>query len=209
MIEMAENLIQLLVLIFCFGMTCYQFTRRSSKVWLLLSLYYLTMLMGQLYWVLMLVLLHRSAMLDYVSESTWFAAYLFLFLLARHLLPEGAVPTRSAALWIGPVFTACMAVFYMQWGKIMSNISTAIAMGLILQNVTRGLLLTRGSSARQYAVRRGFLAILSICIAEYALWTASCFWSGETFANPYYWLDLLLTISMFFLFIAVKGAEAG
>ena len=209
MIEMAENLIQLLVLIFCFGMTCYQFTRRSSKVWLLLSLYYLTMLMGQLYWVLMLVLLHRSAMLDYVSESTWFAAYLFLFLLARHLLPEGAVPTRSAALWIGPVFTACMAVFYMQWGKIMSNIFTAVAMGLILQNVTRGLLLTRGSSARQYPAKRCFLAVLGICIAEYALWTASCFWSGETFANPYYWMDLLLTFCMLFLFIAVKEAEAG
>ena len=46
MIEMAENLIQLLVLIFCFGMTCYQFTRRSSKIWSLLSLYYLIMLMG-------------------------------------------------------------------------------------------------------------------------------------------------------------------
>ena len=209
MIEMAENLIQLLVLIFCFGMTCYQFTRRSSRAWLLLSLYYLTMLMGQLYWVLMLVLLHRSAMLDYVSESTWFAAYLFLFLLARHLLPEGAVPTRSAALWIGPVFAACMAIFYMQWGKIMSNICTAVAMGLILQNVTRGLILTRGSSARQYPAKRCFLAVLGICIAEYALWTASCFWSGETFANPYYWMDLLLTFCMLFLFIAVKEAEAG
>ena len=209
MIEMAENLIQLLVLIFCFGMTCYQYTRRSSRVWLLLSLYYLTMLMGQLYWELMLILLHRSAMLDYVSESTWFAAYLFLFLLARQLLPKGTVPVKSFALWIGPVFTACMALFFMQWGRVASNISTAVAMGLILLNATQGLLMTRGRPARQYPVKRCFQAVLGICIAEYALWTSSCFWSGDSLANPYYWLDLILSFCMLFLFFAVRGAEAG
>ena len=80
MIEMAENLIQLLVLIFCFGMTCYQFTRRSSRVWLLLSLYYLTMLMGELYWVLTLVLLHSCRKGRFPPAALYFG-------LVRCLLP--------------------------------------------------------------------------------------------------------------------------
>ena len=207
MIELAENLIQLAVLILCFGASCYQYSKRSSRTWLFLSLYYVAMLLGELYWVLMLVLLHSTSIFDYVSESTWFSAYLFLYLMTKQLLPEGERTSRSFLIWVGPVFTACMAVFYMQWGRVLSNIFTAVAMGLIFMNATQGLLMMRGKSAGKYPLKRCFQMILAFCLVEYALWPASCFWSGETLENPCYWLDILLSFSLLLLFVSVKEAD--
>ena len=42
---------------------------------------------------------------------------------------------------------------------------------------------------------------------EYALWTASCIWSGETLLNPYYWCDFLITLSFPFLLAASGKAR--
>ena len=72
-----------------------------------------------------------------------------------------------------------------------------------------GLLLY--SAIRRLAERRNrFLPalILILCLLEYALWTASCFWNDELLLHPYYWFDFLLTVSFPFFLPAVRKAVA-
>ena len=207
MIELGENLFQMAALGFGFGVSAYHYARGSSRRWLLLSLYYATTFLGDLYWVLLLTLLHRSPKFDYVSDCSWFAGYLFLFLLTRYLLPEEPKRSRNILIWIGPVFTACMAIYYMQWGKVMSNIADAAAMGLIFMNAAHGLLMLRGKAGRKHPLKRYFLTVTILCLLEYLLWTVSCFWEGDTWSNPYYWIDIFVSFGDLLLLLAVKEVD--
>ena len=89
-------------------------------------------------------------------------------------------------------------------GEILSNLIYAVLMGLLLFASLRRLTDGNGGG-RSKALA---LLILLFCLLEYALWTASCFWTGETLGNPYYWFDFLLTLSFPFFLPAVKKAVA-
>ena len=52
------------------------------------------------------------------------------------------------------------------------------------------------------------LITLIFCLLEYALWTVSCFWMGDTMANPYFWFDLLITGCMLLFLPALEKAVA-
>ena len=53
-----------------------------------------------------------------------------------------------------------------------------------------------------------FITIL-FCLTEYALWTSSCFWMGDTIANVYYWFDLLLSVTFVLFLPALRKAVDG
>lgn len=140
-----------------------------------------------------------------VSDLGWYASYILLYMLLREAAPPVSRGERRVLPWLAPLFTLGMAVFYMQWGEIFSNLVYAGLMGLLLFASIRRL-----TDPARYA-RARFLCglILCGCVLEYALWTASCYWSGESFGNPYYWFDLLLTATFpFFLPATRKGAAA-
>ena len=88
----------------------------------------------------------------------------------------------------------------MQWGEVLTNLAYALLMSLLLFSAIRRLL-----DGDKYPARRLLsLMILVFCLLEYALWTASCFFSGDGLQNPYYWIDFLLTASFVF-FIPATG----
>ena len=206
MIEAVDNLIQTMALAGCIGIAGFRLAVHRSRLWMLLLLFFISMFLGDLYWALSLLLLRRPPLFDYVSEISWFSAYLFLYLLIRETLDCEKKKVKSPVLWVGPAFAACMAVFYMQWGSVMSNITYAVAMGLILYHTSSGLLLLKDSSTRQCRRKILFLAVNIFCLIEYALWTSSCIWSGDTLANPYYWIDFLSTVCLVFLLRATNEA---
>ena len=206
MIEAVENLVQTVALAGCIGIAGFRLAAHKSRLWMLLMLFYISMFLGDLYWALSLLLLHRPPLFDYVSEISWFSAYLFLYLLIRETLDRENKKVKSPVLWAGPVFVACMAVFYMQWGSVLSNITYAIAMGLIFYYISSGLFLLKDVSTRQCRRKILFLAVNTFCLIEYLLWTSSCIWSGDTLANPYYWIDFVQSVCLVFLLRATNEA---
>jgi hypothetical protein len=96
-----------------------------------------------------------------------------------------------------------MAVFYMQWGKIIDNSILAALMGLLLFAVTCRL------TDREEYVKSRFLCwvILLFCIMDYGLWTSSCFVDtyNDQF-NLYYLFDILLSLGFIFFLPSVKKA---
>jgi hypothetical protein len=124
------------------------------------------------------------------------------------LLREAAPPVtrreKRVLPWLGPALALGMAAFFMRWGEVASNLIYAGLLGLLLFASIRRLMDGRQVPHARFL----YAAILCACLMEYALWTASCFWTGETLRNPYYWFDLLLTASFVSFLPAVRRAVA-
>ena len=106
-----------------------------------------------------------------------------------------------------PVFTGGMCIFFMQRGEFFVNTLIAILMTCLIALALDGLLSLREQTAQQNAQaelqnkrKMLYIATLLFCFTEYALWTSSCFWTGYSLKNIYYWFDFLLSLS-FLLFV--------
>ena len=105
-----------------------------------------------------------------------------------------------------PAFTIGMCIFYMQWGDYLSNMITAVLMMGLIWHAFYGLKVLRGRPRQENERRMLFLVTLLFCGTEYALWTSSCFWMGETVLNIYYWFDILLSVSFVLFLPALRKA---
>ena len=204
MIESHENALQIAVLAVCLAVSVSRAALTKRREWTLLSFFYGSWVLADLYWEMFLLLLDRTPDVFYVSQFSWYASYIFLFLLLRQVLPQEKIAARPLLPWLGPLFAAGMSVFFMQWGAYAENLICAFLMGILLFHSIRGLFLSRGAGGRKRLPL--CLSVLLFCVVEYVLWTASCFWEGDSLANPYYWIDVMLTLSFIPLLFAVRRA---
>lgn len=204
MIENSETAIQLIVLIVCVLVAMYRALTAGNKAWILLAFFYASWAMGDLYWLLCLLLFGNAPQISVVSDLSWYAAFLFLYLLVRQVTPNGEDGKKTPIAWLGPAFTLGMALFYMRWGKVVSNLLYAASMGLLLFAALHCLWQER------HGGRPRFLCalILVFCLLEHGLWTASCFWEGDALFNPYYWFDFMITACLPIFILATKKAVA-
>ena len=200
MIESIDNGIQIAVLVVCVIVATFKAARYRSRSWTLLAFFYASWLLGDIYWTVCLLFYDKTPEISVVSDLSWYASYIFLYMLLRHVSPPEELTRKRILPLLGPVFSLGMALFFMQRGEILSNLIYAGLMGLLLY-----------SAIRRLAERRNrFLPalILILCLLEYALWTASCFWNDELLLHPYYWFDFLLTVSFPLFLPAVRREVA-
>lgn len=178
------------------GLALHRAVNRESREWVLLGLFYALFFMGDLYWSLMLTFYGDTPSYFYVSEIGWYSAFLFLDLLLRQLASDDEVEYRPKALWAAPVFTAAMAIFYMQYGDYLINAVVAVLMGFLLWRSIRGLAyISTGRGTAADALKRPlYLCVLALCVVEYCEWTASCFMSKEDVRLLYFVFDVALTL---------------
>ena len=204
MIERAENALQIAVLAICAAMALIRALRGLDRAWTLLFLFFGSWLLGDIYWTVSLLFFGQTPQISVVSDLSWYASYIFLYMLLREAAPPITRRETRILPWTGPVFALGIAVFYMRWGEIPGNLIYGALLGFLLFSVIRRLL-----DGREYAVQRPLcVLILVFCLLEYALWTSSCFWAGETLSNPYFWFDFLLSGSFFFFLPATGRSVA-
>ena len=205
MIENYENVLQSAVLFVCLILSLRRAVLKRDKAWVLLTLFYASFFLGDAYWLLCLVFYGDTPLITIVSDLNWYASFILLYLLIMQILPPDLEGRKRLFPWAGPVFSAAMAIFYMQYGAILSNLVYASLMGLLLYAS-----LSRIGDRLLSGKQRFFcLTVLLFCMIIYGLWTVSCFWDGDTLQNPYYWFDILLTGSFPFLEYTVKKAVTG
>nr|MCR5282328.1 hypothetical protein [Lachnospiraceae bacterium] len=142
MIESLENAFQVLVLIICCSVCLLQAIRRRDRSLTLLFFYYGSYLMGDLYWQICLFYFGETPDVKWVSDMSWYGAFLFLYLLVKleekNTFGDATIPIKlrlePAALWpyLAFVFTFGMGLFYMQLGDVISNIVYAIILGMTI-----------------------------------------------------------------------------
>ena len=202
MIERLENALQIAVLLFCCCITIYRALRLRSRVWIFLTFFYGSWLLGDIYWTTCLFFFKQTPQISIVSDLSWYASFIFMYMLLHQIAPPQGNSRAWLVPWLGPVFTLAMAIYYTLWGQLLNNLIYALLMGLLLYAVIYRLC-ERKQYARQTALCQ---TILVFCLMEHALWTSSCIWSGDTLLNPYYWCDLLLTLTFPFFLRATRKA---
>ena len=200
MVDYLNNTIQIIMLVVCVIAAAGRALKYRSRSWTMLSFFYGCWVLGDIYWLVCMLFYGVSPQISVVADLSWYASYIFLYLLLSYMLPSGDVHNGSIIPWFGPVFAVGMACFFMLWGEIISNMIYAALMGLLLFSSARRL--TEKQRKKQYRFLPA--AVLTFCLLEYGLWTSSCIWSEEVLVNPYYIFDFLLTVS-FPLFIPAVG----
>ncbi len=209
MISSIDNAIQLVVTGGCAAIVLNHALKVRVREWFLLVLFYFTFFLGDLYWLLFIVFYDGASPVFYISEFGWNTSYLFLLLLLIYINTESNKKWRyrfDPFFMLIPAFTIGMCIFYMQWGDYLSNMVTAVLMMGLIWHAFYGLKVLRKRPEQEKERRMIFLVTLLFCATEYALWTSSCFWMGETVLNIYYWFDILLSFSFVLFLPALRKA---
>ncbi|MCR5734274.1 MAG: hypothetical protein K6G22_06710 [Lachnospiraceae bacterium] len=206
MIELIDNIIQMFFAAVVFSVAFFRaFVREEqgsdgSHEWTLIGLFAFEYFIGDLYNILYLIAYDTTSQYFYISELSWYTAYLFLILLLIHFAGDKPFKIENRFQYLIPVYTVAMAiVFYVRNGDAAGNIVSVVIMTVALQLVTNGLI-SGGIERRPF-----YLTCLIILALEYALWiSSSLYWPGDTLGNPYFWIDTLFSVCLIGLIHALS-----
>ncbi len=217
MIEAADNIIQLITTSVATVVALYRAARLKSRAWSMLGLFSGVYSLGLLYWLMFILFCEANPEYSHIPDLCWYSSYLFLLLLVIYVREESTgkdsfymapgetlidvIRRMAPVLWCIPVFMAGMCIFYMTHGDYLGNIAAAVLMTGLIWHAASGLLSLKGQNDCKKPL---YYVILLFCFTEYGLWTTSCFWMGDTIVNPYFWFDLLLSLT-FFMFVWALG----
>jgi len=204
MVEIVDNAVQLAVTLSCAVVSGCLAEKRKRQAYAILTCYYGSLSMGILYWLVYDIITSYTPRFFYVSDLCWMASYLFLLMLVTETAGPAEKAFRHPAAWISPVISSVLTVFYCHWGDWAENVVWCGLMGASGWFAIRGVI---WAARRKETARRNFhIAVLLLIAVEYCLWTASCFWTSDTLANPYFWFDFGLTAAAALLFPATERA---
>lgn len=206
MIELLDNFSQFLVTLIATIGAGLSFYKSSKQAYLLLTCFFATFMLGTLYWTLHFLMFNYTPQIFYVSELAWVASYMFLLTLEHTLSSPEERKFLHPAVWLVPIFCIPQLILYLSHGDILFNL---LICGLTMAAAwysMRGLIFARRQSGEGRKMQYFHISVLIIVFLEYSLWTSSCFWISDTYTNPYFWIDFLLTASLFALLPATKKA---
>lgn len=140
----------------------------------------------------------------YVSDIAWIAGYLFLYLLQTSVLDQKERDFRCLAMWLSPLIIIPLTVYYICIGDWLYNVIMGGIMVALFWRSIRGFIYWRKKPKQQKHIFH--LALLCFLILEHCLWISSYPWVSDTLTNPYFWIDFIVTISIFLLLPAVRKA---
>ena len=203
MIETVENGVQTLVALACAVLAATWAVRNRGGSAIQVFSFFASFGLADLYSLLYLIFYNMTPEVFYVSDLGWYASYLFLYLLLQELMDPEERKVRHVLLWLCPVFCFGMCIFYMQWGDYPGNILCAVLMSMLLYQTVRGLVYVH-KHPEKGKHKPLYIVTLIFCIIEYGAWTASCFWVGDTWANPYFIFDCLMTVCLVMIMLAYR-----
>ena len=95
MLDGIENALQIIALLICVAVALVRALRWRSRTWTLLGFFFGSWVLGDLYWTFCLIFYNTMPVVSIVSDLSWYASYIFLYMLLRHTaLPETARERR-------------------------------------------------------------------------------------------------------------------
>ena len=215
MIEIADNALQLAVCVLLLIFSAVRGTETRRREYVLCACIYLCYALGLAYWLIYRVVMDVTPQIFYVSDLSWIAAFLFMFLLVLYVAEPAERRFRTP--WGIPpgLLGVGLILFLSQWGDVLSNIVWCGLTTVVSTVAVRGIVWSRKhlsaagnaqpcrTSAQYRALLRLNTNVLALILAEYAVWVISCWWLGDTLKNPYFWADGVLTLSLIFLLLSV------
>lgn len=213
MIEIVDNLVQFLVALCCCILSGALYLKsrmrcehKASQAYFLLCCFYGCFGLGVLYWLLYMVLTSESPAVFYVSDIGWISGYLFLLLLQGNLAEDGERALRSRVPWLAVAVMVPLTAYYAYIGDVLYNLIIGTLMTVMLMHAIRGLIWQREQSQPSRSKRLFHVAVIGFVVLENCLWLSGYPWAGDTLANPYFWFDFAVTVAVFALLPATRGA---
>ena len=202
MYETFENAFQILMLVISAGISLSLAAKTREKACVLLSFFYGCWVLGDIYWQLCLMLFGDIPQLSLVSDLSWYASFIFLYILLRYVEPKAELSKRFLP-WLGPLFTFSMAVFFIfqngVW-QVGSNLLCALFRGILLYASISRLMDHQRDGTKNYLC----ILVLFFIMMEYGMWISTSFVLEDNLLHPYYWFDILLSISFLLYIPALK-----
>ena len=206
MLEIAVNGIQLIFTAICTIISAWCAARTGRHAWSMLGLSSFVYFLGDVYWQMFMIFYGKAPYYSYIPWLGYYACYIFLLLLLFEMRGVRPLWNSIRRFWFIPVFTFGMCVFYINWGDYIGNIVAAIIMWLLIWTAAEGLVSIHKHTGDDRKNRGVYITVLIFCAAEYAIWTSSCFWMGDTMYNPYFWFEFLLSVTFVILPLALRKA---
>lgn len=208
MIETIETAIQLIFTAFSTAFSAFRFFTKRNRAWLLMSFASGVYFLGDVYWQLYLLFYGHTPHFSMISQFAWYGSYLFLLLLLEEVRGKRESPRCiQKGLLLVPLFTVGMSVFYtLQHGELFDNVLIILILTPLLWNTADCLIEIHQKKAANPACKWVCIVILLFVLSEYATWTISLHWLGDTLSNPYFWFDFLLSFTFLLFLPAVEKA---
>lgn len=197
--ELFDNILQITCTAICTVWCGAVSINKKSQALSLLACFYLLYSMALLYWTLYLHIMNYTPKVFYVSDLSWVASFFFLLLAELSIRDRPQGREFSALPWAAPIVSAGFFIFFSQGGDIINNFMWCLAFAAVGYFAIEGLM--RGSRRK----RPFYIVVLLVVAAEYALWTVSSFWMGDSLSNPYFWIDFLISALLVMLLPCLKS----
>lgn len=206
MIEIIDNSVQTLVLLLCIVLSLRKILQTRKREWVFLTLFLGLCFLGDVYWFLYLILIDHTPKYIYVADLSWYAAFLFLYMLLHYVSNTEEKPRNVYIAWLGPAFAVLMGIVYMVHSReYVGEILLMLTMGSLMWKALHGLFCMKGKEKSEIRGARSLhVHVLVFCFLEYTMWTISMNWMGDSLRNPYFWFDAAITLS-FPLFLLITG----
>ena len=201
-----------------FSLTCtivgllyclFKYMERPKRRYLYLVVFFLAHFFSDYYWGIYVLTMHTyPTVSEFAAYIGWNIAYVFLFIVIFSYRSETKKYFHPAMLW--PVLTNIpLFVLYIQFGGFLNNLWQVGMTTLIMVFSMREILysLTHKKDGAHFPLLPLFVLLFEI--AEYGMWTASCFeWKSELL-NPYLYFTVIASaLTVFFGFGARRDFEA-
>ncbi|MEG2380675.1 MAG: histidine kinase [Oscillospiraceae bacterium] len=204
MIEVIDNAMQLFVTTVCAFWAGTLAFKSKKQVYRILTCFYGTFSLGLLFWLMYLIVMTYTPKIFYVSDLSWVASFLFLFMLNVFVSTTEERKYKTPITWVVTAVLLALMVYFCFWGDYLNTI---LSSGILILNgyfSTRGFIYARHQNDEKRSMQYIHGAILFVVFAENALWLASCLYPDITIKTPYVWLDFVLSIGLFSLIPATK-----
>ena len=201
MIELIDSGFSIIIQSACLGVVLVKALKSKRREWQLLLVFYAIYFFSSLYWLLYVVFYDETPAYTHIAELGWYVSYLVLSMILQDVRDREMDGEKYKRLYLIPIFTFGMAGFYIWFseGDYISNIICAALMTALIWGAVKSGVFNK-QKHKDYPEKLLYRSVLIFCSIEYITWTASCIWFEESWTNPYYWFDIMLSLS-FILFI--------
>lgn len=206
MTELIDNLTQLLAALSGCVLSGVFYLRSRRQPYFLLCCFYGCFGFGLLYWLLYTLLVTGAPPMFYVSDMGWISCFLFLLLLQYSLADKEERTLKSRLPWLALVMEIPLTAYFISIGDVLYNLIVGALMAAMLRLAIRGLVWQSKQPKQDPGKWFFHLVTIGYILLENCLWLSSYPWAGDTLANPYFWFDFAVTVSILALFPAVRKA---
>ncbi len=209
-LEIIENVVMLVAAIIGLLSALFRYFEVPKRGWLFTAAYFLASLLSAYYWtVYTLVMGDNPDVSGFVAYFGWNVAYLIILIAVIQMRAVGVKGYLSPLIFIPVPVGICLFFYFIQFGGILNNLwqggMLTAAACFCLQSILYYF------KHRKEGVHFPYFHtfVLAVIIAEYGMWTSSCFdWPSELL-NPYYYFALLsYSFSVFLAWAAGRDYEA-